>query len=185
MRSGRKPGGARARTSRGALFYRALPKRPAAPWLALVPFLLGSGGEPIDLTELDGSTPVSLALAPDRTAVVVHFWATWCPECVAELPALASAARACTGAPVALVAVNVGETAEAIARYREEHPFDLPVLRDPNGKTWRRFARGLPANVIWTAPAGQRTDTGLRTEAEWRTTLAGLGCAPPPRREKP
>jgi thiol-disulfide isomerase/thioredoxin len=152
-----------------------LPKRPAALWLAFVPFLLASGGEPLALADLEGGR-VAVALGADDEAIVVHFWATWCPECVAELPALASAARSCAGAPVRVLAVNVDESPEKIAAYRAEHPFDLPVLRDEDGKVWRRFARGLPANLIWRGES-RRTDTGLRTEAEWRTTLADLGCS--------
>jgi thiol-disulfide isomerase/thioredoxin len=152
-----------------------LPKRSAAVWLALLPFLLAGGGEPLALANLEGRQ-VELALRPGDSALVVHFWATWCPECVTELPALAAAARACAGGPVRVVAVNAGESAEDVARWRAAHAFDLPVLRDPDGKVWRRFARGLPANLIWTR-IEQRTDTGLRSEAKWRETLASLGCA--------
>jgi thiol-disulfide isomerase/thioredoxin len=154
---------------------RTRPKALAA--LLLTPLLLAShGSEPLALVDLDGA-PVRLAR--EEGAVVAHFWATWCSECVAELPALASAAQSCADRPVRVVAINVGESAEAIVRYRAEHPFDLPVLRDPGGKVFRRFARGLPANLIWTG-AGRRTDTGLRSEAAWRKTLAELGCAPAP-----
>jgi thiol-disulfide isomerase/thioredoxin len=150
--------------------------RPVAALVVLVPLLLGSGGEPLPLTDLAGA-PAPLALAPGEAAIVAHFWATWCPECVAELPALASAARSCADAPVRVVAVNVGESPEEIARWRAEHAFDLPVLRDAGGKVWRRFARGLPANVIWT-PGERKPDTGLRSEPEWRKLLAGFGCRP-------
>jgi thiol-disulfide isomerase/thioredoxin len=154
-----------------------VPSRHAAAvvLLALAPLAAAADGDaPLALTDAAGQ-PAEIALGASESAVVVHFWATWCKECVTELPALASAARACAGDPVRVVAVNVGESADVVARWRAEHPFDLPVLRDPGGKVWRRFARGLPANLIWTR-AGQRPDTGLRTEPEWRTQLAGLGC---------
>jgi thiol-disulfide isomerase/thioredoxin len=159
-----------------ALFYPALRTRHAAALLVLLAPLAAAAGHdtPLALTDLEGR-PAELALGASESAVVVHFWATWCRECVSELPALASAARACAGDPVRVVAVNVGESADEVARWRAEHPFDLPVLRDADGKVWRRFARGLPANLIWTR-TGQRSDTGLRTEPEWRTTLTELGC---------
>ena len=159
-----------------ALFYPALSTRHAAVFLlALAPLAAAAGHDaPLALADLEGR-PAELALGASESAVVVHFWATWCRECVSELPALARAASACAGDPVRVVAVNVGESADDVARWRAEHPFDLPVLRDPDGKAWRRFARGLPANLIWTR-AGQRSDTGLRTESEWRSTLTELGC---------
>jgi thiol-disulfide isomerase/thioredoxin len=153
-----------------------LPKRTAALCLALLPLLAASGEDPLELSDLDGR-PASIALAPGETAVVVHFWATWCPECVAELPILARAARSCAGAPVRILAVNVGESAEQIVRWRAEHAFELPVLRDPKGKVWRSVARGLPANLAWTSD-GLRSDLGERSEPEWRETLAAFGCKP-------
>jgi thiol-disulfide isomerase/thioredoxin len=147
----------------------------AALLLALAPLAAAANHDaPLALVDAAGR-PAELALGAAESAVVVHFWATWCKECATELPALASAARACAGDPVRVVAVNVGESADDVARWRAKHPFDLPVLHDAGGKVWRRYARGLPANVIWTR-TGQRADTGLRTESEWRTKLTELGC---------
>lgn len=144
--------------------------------MLLAPLAAAAGHDgPLALTDLEGR-PAELALGASEAAVVVHFWATWCRECVTELPALASAARACAGGPVRVVAVNVGDSAADVARWRAEHPFELPLLLDPGGRVWRRFARGLPANLIWTR-AGRSADTGLRTESEWRTKLTELGCA--------
>lgn len=139
--------------------------------------LVGADGGPLELVGEDGS-PVQLSLEPGEAAVVAHFWATWCKSCTDELPALAEAAAACKGAPVRVVTVNVGEDPETIARYKSEHAFALPVLRDPKGRVWREFGRGLPVNVFWT-PSGRRTDFGPRDEATWRSELAALGCAAP------
>ena len=141
----------------------------------LVGLLVAAAPSRIAVQSRRGET-VELALADGERALVVHFWATWCPECVVELPALERAVAACSGAGVRLVAVNVGEDEETLAAYLAEHPLALPILRDPKGHTWRRATgRGLPANLIWT-PAGQRTDVGPRSEVSWRATLADLGC---------
>ena len=51
----------------------------------------------------------------------------------------------------------------------------LPLLRDPEGKLWRRFARGLPANLIQTRN-GQSVVTGPYGEPEWEERLRALGC---------
>lgn len=143
-------------------------------------WLAGEGDGPLPLVSFEGE-PVQLAPAPGEEALLVHFWATWCPECADELPALERAARACEGAPVRLVMVNVAESPEAIARFREAHGLALPTLRDPDGRIWRRFARGLPANLTWTRES-RRAETGPRDEAAWERALAELGCLPAPAR---
>jgi thiol-disulfide isomerase/thioredoxin len=140
--------------------------------------LLAAAPGPIELVGRNGEA-VRLVLEPGERALVVHFWATWCADCKTELPALARAARACEGAPVRVVAVNAGESAETVARFEAQQALALPVLRDPDGDAWRRFARGLPANVVWTA-SGQRSEIGPHDEAAWRRKLAALGCGPPP-----
>jgi thiol-disulfide isomerase/thioredoxin len=141
----------------------------AAPWL------LAAGGEgPLSFETLEGER-VQLAPAPGGEALLVHFWATWCPECGGELPLLERAAKSCEGAPLRLVMVNVADSPEQIARFRERHGLRMPVLRDPDGDVWRRFARGLPANLTWTRE-GRRAELGSRDAAAWERALAELGC---------
>ena len=136
--------------------------------------LLGAAPGPLALVGPDGA-PARLALEPGEKALVVHFWATWCPECKTELPVLGRAAQACEGDAVRVVAVNAGDSAEAVARFEAEHGVGLPVLRDPDGAAWRRFARGLPASVFWTS-SGQDTAVGPLDAATWERRLAELGC---------
>jgi thiol-disulfide isomerase/thioredoxin len=149
--------------------------------LACAPLLLAAGGEePLPFQTLEGER-VQLAPAPGGEALLVHFWATWCPECGEELPLLERAAAACAGAPLRLAMVNVADSPEEIARFRERHGLRMPVLRDPDGSVWRRFARGLPANLTWTRE-GRRAELGARDAAAWERALADLGCgAPAPR----
>ncbi|MFI5215481.1 MAG: TlpA family protein disulfide reductase [Candidatus Limnocylindria bacterium] len=138
--------------------------------------LLGAGPPaPISLQTLDGDEALILrgSEGPDW---VLHFWASWCPECTDELPALARAARACDPARVRVVAVNVAEAPDLVRRYLAEHSIDLPVLLDPRG-TARRDAGlwGLPANLWWTRD-GVVSSEGASREKEWRRSLGELGC---------
>ena len=146
--------------------------------LAAACALLAAGPAAIELTGSAGE-PVRLALEPGERGLLVHFWASWCADCKSELPALGRAARACEGSRVRVVAVNVGESPEVIAAFLAEQPIALPVLRDPEGRAWRPFARGLPANVVFTA-GGQRSEVGPLDEAAWRAKLSALGCAASP-----
>ena len=48
--------------------------------------------------------------------VLVHFWATWCPPCVRELPMIAEAAEAYAGR-LEVLAVSSGEDAKTVSGY--------------------------------------------------------------------
>lgn len=144
--------------------------------LAIVWLASGApSAEPLRLVDLEGRR---VALGPPAAgeAIVVHFWATWCPQCPDDLAALARAARACAGARVRVAAVDVGEDAETVRGFLSRQSLALPVLLDPKGRAWRRAAgRELPANLTWTA---ERSDLafGPRDERAWAEHLAVLGC---------
>ncbi len=48
--------------------------------------------------------------------VMLHFWATWCPPCVRELPMIAEAAQAYSGR-LEVFAVSAGESRETVSAY--------------------------------------------------------------------
>jgi len=135
-----------------------------------------AGGERLRFVDLDGA-PVSLGPPAPGEALVVHYWATWCPNCLPELAVLERAAQACAASGVRVVAVDVGEPAARVREALAEHGLVLPVLLDPKGRTWRADGgRELPANRIWTAR--ERTLAfGPSDEATWRARLAALGCS--------
>jgi peroxiredoxin len=139
--------------------------------------LLGAGPPgPISLRTLEGAEVrlVRDAAGPD---LVLHFWASWCPECGEELPSLARAASACEPGSVRVIAVNVGETPARVREFVAAHGVDVPVFLDPNGKAWRGAGLwGLPSNLVWTRE-GLRTDEGAASAGDWRARLRALGCA--------
>lgn len=102
--------------------------RTAAALLAL---WLGAADTALRVENAAGERAV-LELGADERALVIHFWASWCPECGEELPGLERAIRVCAG-EVRVVAVNVGEPAEVARRFLERHGSALPLLRDPEG----------------------------------------------------
>ncbi|RLA31899.1 MAG: hypothetical protein DRR03_09195, partial [Gammaproteobacteria bacterium] len=90
---------------------------------------------PFTLPDLDG-TPWSLTAARGNV-VVVNFWATWCPPCVAEMPALERLQKAFAGQPLQVVAVNVGQEPYDIALFLRQLPVDLKILLDGKTRTQR------------------------------------------------
>jgi thiol-disulfide isomerase/thioredoxin len=157
---------------------RSEPRRAwwLAGLLALAAHAAGAGEPPLEVRGAGGERVV-LALDDGGVTLIVHFWASWCPECAAELPQLEAAAARCAGA-VRVAAVNVAESQAAAEAFRARHGLRLPLLRDPDGKLFRRFARGLPANLVWTR-AGREVLVGPQRREQWEERLAGLGCPPP------
>lgn len=158
--------------------HRVLGARRRLACVASLALLAVAKPEPIELRTLDGAQ-VRVAREPGEAALVLHFWASWCPECRDELPALERVARACEATRVRVLAVNVGETAEQARAFAEEHGVTLTVLLDERGRAWRRAGlRGLPANLVWTAE-GVQSSEGPASAARWREQLAALGCPAP------
>ncbi|HEX5092327.1 MAG TPA: TlpA disulfide reductase family protein [Burkholderiales bacterium] len=81
--------------------------------------------------------------------VLVNFWATWCAPCREEMPSIGRLRRSLAGQPFEVLAVNVGEPASRIEKFRAQVPMDFPVLLDADtaaARAWK--ARFLPASYL-------------------------------------
>lgn len=106
----------------------------------------------VELTRLEGGT-VRLTELTGRP-MVVNLWATWCPPCRREMPALAEAQARHPG--VTFVFANQGEGAPVV---REFLRGGVTVLRnvvlDPASSVSRATgARGLPTTLFFDAQGG-------------------------------
>ncbi|MDR1305146.1 MAG: DUF2092 domain-containing protein [Verrucomicrobiales bacterium] len=108
--------------------------------------LVGQPAPEFTLTDLSGQ-PVSLSALRGKV-VVLDFWATWCPPCVAGLPKIW---RVMQEHPDAVFyAVNVKESAADIEKFLAKKKLaTLPVLRDADGKISDDYqAKAIPQTVI-------------------------------------
>jgi cytochrome c biogenesis protein CcmG/thiol:disulfide interchange protein DsbE len=82
--------------------------------------------------------------------VVLHFWATWCPPCVAELPSLERLYRALGPAGLSVVTVSTDDDEGELRRFLSERSLTLPVLRDAGGRVaWGQFrTTGYPETFV-------------------------------------
>jgi len=72
--------------------------------------------------------------------VMVHFWATWCPPCVEEIPTVARLNKELTAKDFVLLAVSVDEGgSQAVNAFLLRNGLDVPVLFDPDRSTAARY----------------------------------------------
>ena len=97
------------------------------------------GGEQVTLTDLRGK------------AVIVNLWASWCPPCRAEMPAIENVYQANKGRGLEVLAVNTtfqDSEAEAAAFVRQ-YGLTFPVPLDRTGGVSARYQlRALPSTYF-------------------------------------
>jgi len=72
--------------------------------------------------------------------LIIHFWATWCPPCVEEIPALSRFwDKYRDRSDIALYAVSVDKDWKTIDAFSVKNPNRLPIYRDLNSATSQRF----------------------------------------------
>lgn len=121
--------------------------------------------------------------------VVLNFWATWCPPCRREMPSMERAYPLLKKDGIEILAVNVGETEEAIFAFSGRYPVKFPLLMDPNAKVVEQYhVTGLPTTYIidpagmvtysavggreWDSPAIVKTLRDLRKTATSKTSTS-------------
>ena len=118
----------------GAIWIRSLvpPESPSGSlaFLSAAPELpiFDRSGKRIDLTKEKGRL------------VLIHFWATWCPPCVEEIPALSKFwDQYRNRSDIVLYAISVDKDWKTIDDFSTRNPNQLPMYRDPNAGTASRF----------------------------------------------
>jgi len=99
------------------------------------------------LMNLDGEE-VSLSDYRDKY-VLINFWTTWCPNCLAELPHLEDLQNNYPD-DVKVLAVNFGEDQATINEFMTDMEFeDFMVLLDEDQAVGREYlVRGVPTNMF-------------------------------------
>jgi thiol-disulfide isomerase/thioredoxin len=120
-----------------------------APAQVLKPLAEPRAAPELGLVALDGRK-YGLADFEGRV-ILVNFWATWCPPCRKEMPALVRLAQHFQGEAFEVVAVNVGESVERIQDFLQTLPVlpDFSMLLDPDGSVSRAWqARVVPTTLV-------------------------------------
>jgi cytochrome c biogenesis protein CcmG, thiol:disulfide interchange protein DsbE len=100
----------------------AVAVRDPLPAMEVVDF----DGEQISLADYTG------------TPLVVNFWASWCPPCIAEMPDLEAVSQLADGR-VAFVGVNTQDTQDRAEELAERTGVTYDLVRDPDAELFQAF----------------------------------------------
>ena len=101
--------------------------------------LTTASGETIRLSELRGK------------AVILNFWASWCPPCRAEMPAFLSISRSYQSSDLVILAVNAADQDDLtqVQDFITEMNLTFPVLYDTTGTVQELYAvSALPSTFF-------------------------------------
>lgn len=118
-------------------------------------------GQPVSLDDFKGKV------------VVLNLWATWCPPCVAEMPALDQLQADLGGKDFAVVAVSTDQQGikKSAPFYRRAGIKNLALYNDTRGKLEDILqARGLPLTVVIDREG--RLVGRIEGAAQWDSTAA-------------
>jgi peroxiredoxin len=103
--------------------------------------------EDFTLPALDGGT---FRLSEQRGKVVlVNFWATWCPPCLEEMPAMERLWRKQKDAGFVLVAVSLDADPQKVVPFAREHGLTFPIAFDTKMAVADKYGvRALPSSFI-------------------------------------
>jgi len=126
------------------------------------------------LTDLFG-TQVRLSDFAGRP-VLINAWATWCPPCMAEMPALHDFYQRHQAEGFVLLAVNGGEEPSLVRSFIQEAGFTFPVLLDSGAARLSELGiRNFPTSILVGRDGTVRKiHTGMLTAGQLEIEIAPL-----------
>jgi cytochrome c biogenesis protein CcmG/thiol:disulfide interchange protein DsbE len=177
----------------GILLVGCATKRPAA---APVPPTAPAQGDPAPTPNPDLSKPKPVVgyLAPSLVGrdvvsgqtvalpsfkgqvVMLNFWATWCPPCKDEMPAMEQLRKSNPEVQILAVGADDNEGAEQLAAFAKSLGLGFPVVNDGGEGALKYKVFGLPTTFIIDRDGTIRSShTGPLTLAEMKKQVTEAG----------
>jgi len=130
----------------------------------VTPLAKGLTPPPLQALDLQGK-PWRLSDLRGR-AVLLNFWATWCPPCRAEMPSLQQLGEIYGPEQLLVLAVNVGAGPRRIRKYLQASGLNLTVLLDQKSEIAQAWGvSAMPTTYLIDAEGRPRLR--LRGEVDW------------------
>lgn len=124
-------------------------------------------GRPAPDFQLTLNNGQKVTLASYRGKVVLlNFWASWCPPCVQETPALEALAQEFPDHKVVVLGVSIDEDPVAYETFLSDYHITYPTARDPSQNLMHRYGTQQIPETYVIAPDGTVTRK-LVSVADW------------------
>ncbi|MGS4344903.1 TlpA family protein disulfide reductase [Myroides odoratus] len=134
--------------------------------------------EDVEQVSLDGWTLLDeegRVFDMDQTkgkVVVLNFWATWCPPCIAEKPSFQALYDDYKDSVVFLFVTT--DAADKVQVFKEKHGYTLPTYFQQDGPPAALYSTSLPASyvidkkeILWLRSLEPRIGIVLSLESPW------------------
>jgi thiol-disulfide isomerase/thioredoxin len=101
------------------------------------------------LEDISGQAVSLDSVLKQNKAVLVNFWATWCPPCREEIPDLVALQERYKDRGFTVLGVDVGESRRKVAGFVEDAGINYPVLLDEEMNVARDYGIvGIPTSLL-------------------------------------
>ncbi len=82
--------------------------------------------------------------------VMINFWASWCPECIEEMPSLSIIYKKYKGKGLVVLGISADRNKEAVMKILKQIDITYPLLLDTSGGVFikRYTVIALPTTVV-------------------------------------
>jgi len=132
-----------------------------APDFTLELFSDGPEKKELTLSEFSRNQPVLLV-----------FWASWCPTCLAEIKSINAWQKKNSASGVRVLGVSLEDTPAKIRRIQERFPMDYDVVMDRDGAVAERYSIDSLPTLVLLAKGGEILYYGFQLPRDLKRLLS-------------
>jgi peroxiredoxin len=111
----------------------------------------GDPAPDFSLNSVFDGKPISLASFRNSKAVLLYFWASWCPSCLEVRPEVEALRKEIEPEKLEILAINIGagDSVDSVRKFQKKHPLSVPVLFDKGSSVSQSYGvQGVPFFVL-------------------------------------